>query len=41
MQGVIDRFENGYAVVLVGDDEVKIDIPKELLFAGCGGQVED
>ncbi len=31
MKAVIDRFREGYAVVLVGDEEVKIDIPQELL----------
>ena len=34
MKAVIDRFEEGYAVILVGDDEIKVDIPKELLPKG-------
>ena len=35
MKAVIDRFEGNYAVVLVGNEEVKIDIPKELLPKGA------
>jgi len=31
MKAVIDRFEGDYAVVLFGDEEIKVDIPKELL----------
>ncbi|MCR3922555.1 MAG: DUF3006 domain-containing protein [Firmicutes bacterium] len=31
MKAVIDRFVEEYAVVLVGDDEVKVDIPLKLL----------
>ncbi len=31
MKGVIDRFEGNYAVVLCGDKEVKMDVPRELL----------
>jgi len=31
VKAVIDRFEEGYAVVLVGDEEIKVDIPRELL----------
>ncbi len=31
MKAVIDRFEGDYAVVLFGDEEVKVDIPKKLL----------
>lgn len=31
MKAVIDRFEGDYAVVLVGDKEVKLNVPKELL----------
>lgn len=35
MKAVIDRFEEDYAVVLVGNDEVKVDIPKKLLPKGA------
>lgn len=35
MKAVIDRFEGNFAVVLVGDEEVKIDIPKDLLPKGA------
>lgn len=31
MKAVIDRFEGEYAVVLFGDEEIKVDIPKKLL----------
>lgn len=31
MKAVIDRFEGEYAVVLFGEDENKVDIPKKLL----------
>ncbi len=31
MKAVIDRFEDGYAVVLFGDEEIKVDIPRQLL----------
>ncbi len=31
MKAVIDRFEGEYAIVLVGDAESKLDIPRELL----------
>lgn len=31
MKAVIDRFEGDYAVVLFGDEEIKVDIPKSLL----------
>lgn len=34
MKAVIDRFEEDYAVVLFGDDEIKVDIPKILLPEG-------
>ena len=34
MKAVIDRFEEDYAVVLVGDEEVKINVPKQLLPKG-------
>ncbi len=35
MKAVIDRLEGDDAVVLVGNEEVKIDIPKELLPKGA------
>lgn len=31
MKAVIDRVEGDHAVVLFGDDEVKVDIPRALL----------
>lgn len=31
MKAVIDRFEEDYAVVLFGDEEIKVDIPRVLL----------
>ncbi len=31
MKAVIDRFEGDYAVVLFGDEEIKVGIPKKLL----------
>lgn len=31
MKGVIDRFEGNFAVILFGDDETKVDIPRQLL----------
>ena len=34
MKAVIDRFEGEYAVVLFGDDEVKVSIPKKILPKG-------
>ena len=34
MKAVIDRFEGEYAVVLFGEDEIKVDIPKVLLPEG-------
>jgi hypothetical protein len=34
MKAVIDRFEEEYAVVLFGDDEIKVDIPRRLLPEG-------
>ncbi len=34
MKAVIDRFEGDYAVVLFGDDEIKVDIPLILLPEG-------
>ena len=35
MKAVIDRFEGEYAVVLFGDDEMKVDIPRTLLPANA------
>jgi hypothetical protein len=34
MKAVIDRFEGNVAVLLVGDNEVKVDLPKALLPKG-------
>lgn len=31
MRAVIDRFEGDYAVVLFGEEEIKVDMPKKLL----------
>ncbi|NLM46004.1 MAG: DUF3006 domain-containing protein [Firmicutes bacterium] len=35
MKAVIDRFEGEYAVLLFGEDETKVDIPKKLLPPGA------
>ncbi len=35
MKAVIDRFEGDHAVVLFGDDEIKVDIPRQLLPPGA------
>ncbi len=35
MKAVIDRFEEDYAVVLFGENEIKVDIPKALLPEGA------
>lgn len=35
MKAIIDRFEGDYAVVLFGDEEVKVNIPKKLLPEGA------
>ena len=35
MKAVIDRFEGDYAIVLFGEDEIKVDIPKILLPEGA------
>ncbi len=35
VKAVIDRFEEKYAVVLVGEDELKLVVPRELLPAGA------
>ncbi len=34
MEAVVDRLESGYAVLLVGDKEIRVDIPLELLPEG-------
>ena len=34
MKAVVDRFEGEYAVLLFGDDEIKVDFPKKLLPQG-------
>ena len=35
MKAVIDRIVEDYAVVLVGDDEIKVDVSKKLLPEGA------
>ena len=35
MKAVIDRFEGDFAVVLVGEEEIKVDIPRQLLPPGA------
>ena len=35
MKAVIDRFEGDYAIVLFGDDEIKVEIPTTLLPEGA------
>ncbi len=35
MKAVIDRFEGEFAIVLVGDEEIKVDVPKKLLPKGA------
>ena len=35
IKAVIDRFQGEYANVLFGDDELKVDIPRQLLPAGA------
>lgn len=34
MEAVVDRLESGYAVLLVGEKEIRVDIPLELLPGG-------
>jgi len=34
LKAVIDRFEGEYAIVLFGEDEIKVDIPKVSLPEG-------
>ncbi|MGI5875457.1 MAG: DUF3006 domain-containing protein [Dethiobacteria bacterium] len=36
MKVVIDRFEGDYAVLLVGEKELKVNMPRELLPEGIG-----
>lgn len=31
MKAVVDRFENGYAVVLLGEEEIALTVARELL----------
>ena len=35
MRAVIDRFEGNYAVLLVGESEVKVDLPQSILPPGA------
>ena len=35
MKAVIDRFEGEYAVILFGEEEIKVDMPKTLLPEGA------
>lgn len=35
MKSVIDRFEENYTILLVSDNEIQLDVPKELLPAGA------
>lgn len=35
LKAVIDRFEGDHAVVLFGDEEIKVDIPRKLLPKGA------
>ncbi|TYQ18099.1 UNVERIFIED_CONTAM: Protein of unknown function (DUF3006) [Acetivibrio alkalicellulosi] len=35
MKAIIDRIEENYAVVLFGEEEIKVDIPLELLPNGA------
>lgn len=35
MKAVIDRFEGDYAIVLLGDEEVQVDIPRRRLPEGA------
>lgn len=34
MKAVIDRFEGDLAVILIGGEEIKVNIPRQLLPAG-------
>ncbi len=31
MKSTIDRFESNHAILLVGDNEIQLDVPKDLL----------
>ncbi len=35
MKAVIDRFEGDLAVILIGEEEIKVNIPRQLLPAGA------
>lgn len=35
MKAKIDRIENGFAVILAGDEELKMDVPLTLLPSGA------
>ncbi len=35
VKAVIDRIEGNIAIVLMGDDEIQVDIPKTSLPKGC------
>jgi hypothetical protein len=35
VKAVIDRFEGKYAVVLFGEEEIKVDVPRKLLPDGA------
>ena len=35
MRAVIDRFEGDYAVLLLGESEVKMDLPRSILPTGA------
>ena len=35
MKAVIDRFEGSYAVVLIGPEEIRVDLPVKLLPKGA------
>lgn len=34
MHAVVDRFENGFAVLLFGEEAIRVEIPRCLLFPG-------
>jgi hypothetical protein len=34
MQAVVDRFENGFAVLLLGEEEIRVEIPLAMLPTG-------
>ncbi|MFO7951566.1 MAG: DUF3006 domain-containing protein [Bacillota bacterium] len=35
MKAVIDRFEGEYAVILIGEDKTRVNLPRKLLPAGA------